>query len=325
MKKLLLFTVALFLMGGLMAQFTVTFNVDLNDVEGFNADTTEVFMAGDFLGWNTPGSNPDYKMTATTEDPLIYTLDFEFPGGDTTLQYKYFFVYNGQESWDFGEWTGTDNRIISVRETIALSDVWGDRPSVVTLNVDMTDAEAFDPATDEIFLAGTVNIPHGWVTPGEMMNMKLQPVEAGSMMYTTNLSLYNGDYEYKYFKVINGEASWDGGEWEGGDNRALSVDTTATVDNKWGDPTFGINDINAGPIVSLFPNPCQSEITVSFFENTNDINKVEVYNVTGALVQTIDSFTSQMVTISTANLTSGVYFVAVHNQQGIQTAKFIKE
>ncbi|OYT13495.1 MAG: hypothetical protein B6I19_04860 [Bacteroidetes bacterium 4572_114] len=317
-------TLLMFLAMGtfVMAQYPVTFNVDLNEVEGFNADTTEIFMAGDFLGWATPGSNPDYMMAPTIEDPLVYTLKFDFPEGDTVFQYKYFFVYNGIESWNGGEWEGTDNRIIAVTDTVTLNDIWADRPAVVTFNVDMTDAADFNPETDEVYMAGTINLANGWVMPGEAPFYKMELSAEKEMIYTKALSLYLGDYAYKYFRVIDGEPSWDHGEWAKAD-RLLTVDTTMTVNNIWGDPS-AINNPTEGPIVSISPNPCQSFINITFFENMNDITKVEVYNIVGAVVKTIDGFSNHVVTINTADLTNGVYFVAVHNASGVQTTKFIK-
>ncbi|MFW5725888.1 MAG: InlB B-repeat-containing protein, partial [Bacteroidota bacterium] len=51
-------------------------------------------------------------------------------------------------------------------------------------------------------------------------------------IWTNTLELEAGTYEYKYF--LN--AGWNGGEWEGGDNRSLTVDADMTVNDVWGIP-----------------------------------------------------------------------------------------
>ncbi|MFP4469032.1 MAG: T9SS type A sorting domain-containing protein, partial [Bacteroidales bacterium] len=111
----------------------------------------------------------------------------------------------------------------------------------------------------------------------------------------------------------------------GDPNRTVTIDSLNTdINDTWGSPD-AINDPAAGPISAIYPNPCTSQINITFFENLNDINKVEIYNIIGEVVQTIEGFRSQQITINTSDLTNGVYIIAVHNKQGIQTSKFVKE
>jgi hypothetical protein len=231
MKKLVLFAFSIFLFGSVMAQFTVTMNVDMNGVEGFDPATHDVYVTGNLWDWPVPGSNADLKLTPTATDPLIYTITANV---DEPMEIQYKYATTMLEGWDGAEWAGNPNRHIYVTEETVMDDVYGDKPSVVTFNVDMTNAEVFDPATDEVFMAGSINFPKGWVMPGDTPNMKMMPEEEGSMIYTLTVTIPNGDYEYKYFRVINGEASWDNGEWAGGDNRMVTISGDATIADSWG-------------------------------------------------------------------------------------------
>jgi hypothetical protein len=84
---------------------------------------------------------------------------------------------------------------------------------MVTFNLDMACEMAlggFDINTDQIFLAGSMN---GWITPGDDNSMIVSHIADGNFALVKYL--YPGSYEYKYFKG----AGWNGGEWQGGQNR----------------------------------------------------------------------------------------------------------
>jgi hypothetical protein len=231
MRKLVLFALSIFLFGSVMAQFDVTMNVDMNGVADFDPATHDVYVTGNPWGWPEPGSNADLKLTPTAADPMIYTITANV-AEPMEIQYKY--ATTMVAGWDGTEWAGDPNRHIYVTEETVMNDVYGEKPAVVTFKVDMTAAEVFDPATDEIFMAGNINYPKGWVMPGETPNMKMMPETEGSMVYILTVTIPNGDYEYKYFRVINGEASWDNGEWAGGDNRMVTISGDVTIADSWG-------------------------------------------------------------------------------------------
>ena len=324
MKRLLLLVSVLFVVTSAMAQFNVTFNVDISGIQGFNPDTTDLYMAGDFLGWEQPGSNPAYMMTVDPVDPNIYTLVWEFLDGETVALFKYFLIYNGEPSWANGEWEGDPNRVAVFIGETTLDQVWADKPSTVTFNVDMTNATEFNPETDDVYIAG--DLANGWAQPGTIGYYMMQPVVGKEVIYTIDLLLYHSDYMYKYFRVIDSVPSWDYGEWTGDPNRTLTVDTTMIVDDVWAVINPGINEFSADMIESLYPNPCQSFINIVFPEKMNDIDKIEVYNSLGEVVHFVDGFSLQKeVKIYTGNLNNGIYFISIHGKRGVQTAKFIKK
>jgi hypothetical protein len=145
MKKLsILLFVSLLFTGVGFAQFSVTFNVDMNDAEGFDAAAHEVYIsgsnadetagfAGDFAVWPQPGTEPAFQLTDADEDG-IYTLTLtDVVAGDYI--FKYFYIETGVPSWDNGDWPGGDNRVFTVTDDdVVLNDVFGQLAKVESLN-----------------------------------------------------------------------------------------------------------------------------------------------------------------------------------------------
>ncbi|MBC8319987.1 MAG: T9SS type A sorting domain-containing protein [Bacteroidetes bacterium] len=236
MKKstLKFLAIAMFVLMGtfVMAQtqYTINFTVDMTLADPFDPATDEVYMSGNFAGWAQPGSDVTYKMAPLDVGSMFYTLTVTIDSGE--VQYKYFRVIDGAASWDNGEWTGDPNRKVYLTGDFTFENVWANKPHDITFNVDMTDADPFDPATDAIYIAGS--LANGWAQPGTMTSYMMTTTD--DINYTITLLLYPGDYMYKYFRVIDGVASWDNGEWNGDPNREVTVDTMAAViNNVWGD------------------------------------------------------------------------------------------
>jgi len=116
--------------------------------------------------------------------------------------------------------------------------------------------------------------------------------------------------------VFNGGA-WDGREGKDWDpeNPETCIDFTIPLGN------VGINENPRMSSYNLYPNPVGNQLTIN---NIGDVNKIEVYNIIGKMVKSVDNLSTNGVTIVTSNLTSGVYFVTFHNESGVQTTKFVK-
>ncbi len=187
----------------------------------------------------------------------------------------------------------------------------------ITFQVDMTNADPFDPVTDEVFISGDFA---GWTTPGEDVAYKMEPIDVGSLFYTLTISIAEGDILYKYARVINGAATWDNAEWAGDPNRTASITASVIIEDVWADIEAGIFGQPNEFTYSMYPNPV---LTVLNIDNTSDVNQVDVYDATGRLVRTVEVTTAK-VTIDVAELQTGVYILNVHNEKGTQTSKFIK-
>lgn len=325
MKKFTLnfLAVAMFLFMGSYAmaqtQFTTTFKVDMTGVEIFNSETDAIFMSGSFADWAQPGTDAMYKMEPMEAGSMIYTLTATVDSGE--VQYKYFRVVAEEASWDLGEWTGDPNRKVYLTGETTYENVWAAKPQEVTFNVDMSLADPFDPATDEVFIGGS--LANGWATPGSVSVYKMMPTEENIDIYSITLLVDKGEQMFKYFRIVNGESSWDGGEWSGDPNRVLAVDTLALViDDVWADINAGIFDTQSPFTYKMYPNPANNSLNLS---NISDVNKIEVYDVTGKLIRTIATEGVENVTIDVTDLNTGVYILNATNKTGVQTTKFIKK
>jgi hypothetical protein len=75
------------------------------------------------------------------------------------------------------------------------------------------------------------------------------------------------------------------------------------------------------PAMNIYPNPAQNFLNIELLEETS---KVEIFNVIGESILTIDQVTSEIMSINTSAWSNGVYFITIHTTSGVQTAKFMK-
>ena len=85
-----------------------------------------------------------------------------------------------------------------------------------------------------------------------------------------------------------------------------SVTVVAGKENTW---SVGETEVST---CKLYPNPANTMVRIAA---ENNIESVKVYNMLGALVQTV-SANSQYVNINTANLSNGVYFFNIRQSDG---------
>ena len=172
----------------------------------------------------------------------------------------------------------------------------------VTFNVDMrpaVDSADFVIGEDTLNLTGSIT---GWTEPIAGPEYILEDPD-GDTIYSVVLPLEEGEYEYKYF--VN--SSWDNGEWDGGDNRMITVEGAMTVDDVFGVEPVGIFESPKASEMNVYPNPSNGIIKVE----AQGANKVTVISAIGQVI------TSQEIqdqgTINLTDAASGVYFVRVQN------------
>ena len=73
--------------------------------------------------------------------------------------------------------------------------------------------------------------------------------------------------------------------------------------------------------VKLFPNPANNEITLDISNSTMILQSINIYSVQGKLISSISDFNTQSISISTKELTSGMYFVEITNTEDNRTVK----
>ena len=82
----------------------------------------------------------------------------------------------------------------------------------------------------------------------------------------------------------------------------------------------GINEVQLSGI-NIYPNPANSQLSIDLHNNTDEISKdytaVEIYNALGQKVKTVSrSGNTQLLTIETTELASGVYLATIVNCKG---------
>ncbi len=173
----------------------------------------------------------------------------------------------------------------------------------VTFNVDMRpaiDSGLYVIGTDTVVsITGTMT---GWTEPIAGPEYILEDADNDSI-YTVTLTMEAGDHEYKYFK----NESWDNGEWEGGDNRMITVTENMTVNDVYGVQPVGIFDSPEAIEMSVYPNPSNGIIQVE----AQGANKVTVISAIGQVITSKEI--QNQGTINLSDVASGVYFVRVQN------------
>jgi len=69
----------------------------------------------------------------------------------------------------------------------------------------------------------------------------------------------------------------------------------------------------------IFPNPATNEL---FINSDLQVEKVEIYSITGALLKIENNFNGK---ISVTDLANGFYFLKVYTEKGMSVSKFVKE
>jgi hypothetical protein len=183
----------------------------------------------------------------------------------------------------------------------------------VTFNVDMTDSIAsgyFVEGTDQLWVAGSMN---GWTQPG--VDAAYEMFESATNdFYTITVPLIDGDYAYKYFKIVGATPSWDNGEWTGDPNRAFTVaGIDLTLNDVFGDINPAVDQLSGK--ISIYPNPSNGNFSI----RVENQMKLEVYDITGKLINT------QLVNgLSNIQLnTTGVYFLRFSNSEGTAVQRVV--
>jgi len=88
------------------------------------------------------------------------------------------------------------------------------------------------------------------------------------------------------------------------------------------DACTGINEATLNNGIKVFPNPTNSDITVSV--GNSDVNTISVTDVTGRVVAG-NANISQSATFNMTHLSAGVYYVTVRSAQSTNVIKIIKQ
>ncbi len=186
----------------------------------------------------------------------------------------------------------------------------------VTFKVDMANAEDFNISTDKIYISGSFA---EWPKPGTVDSLMMAP-GLQIKVYELTMKIDSGEVQYKYFIVRNDSASWDNGEWDGTDNRIVTVNKDTTFFDTWGVLASGIFDTKARAGYKMYPNPVEDFLNIN---DLDEVSKIVIFDVTGKQVKSL-FVRSNRISINTSDLNSGVYIVSFYTKNGIKTNKFLK-
>jgi hypothetical protein len=289
-----------------------TINVDMHG-SGLTAGQ-QVFISGDFGGaygsWAQPGSIAGNEMFDLDGDS-IYSITVVVP--DAVM---YHFKFFKGADWNNGD-NGPGDRALFINGNLNITYKWGVKASNLTLNVDMHGSGL--TAGQTVYFAGDFGGDYGtWNAPGTNLNNKLTDID-GDSVYTAMIHIGQvGTFHFKFFK---GDG-WDGGEWAGDPNRALTVAKDTTVTYIWGEKPQGITENTLVNKVSVYPVPFSNTLNISTLVN---VKSVVIYSAYGQEVARLDNLTTGRTTINTSQLSNGMYFITFCSYTGDKfTKKLIK-
>lgn len=85
--------------------------------------------------------------------------------------------------------------------------------------------------------------------------------------------------------------------------------------------TSSIESINS-PGMKIYPNPVENSLSIELMQ---DASRLEIFNVMGEKIQSFDQINTSIITVNTSGMATGVYFINLHTESGVQTVKFVKK
>jgi hypothetical protein len=272
MKKIVYLLLVVFAAGTALAQ-TVEFNVNMSikALKGtFTPGERQVFLAGNFNGWNTSAT----EMTDNDNDS-IYTTTIDTFAVDDTLYFKFITVAGSDIVWE-----SDPNREYVVPSGSSTFSDYFDRDSLyepgTTKNVAITFScnmefeivsGRYNPATDTLTVRGSFN---GWSGDDIMSQSASDPnYYEKTVDYVTNVG---EEIAYKY-AYINAT----GVAWEGDPNKTYTI-SQDDYDNGTAFTERTYNDLT-------LDNVTNNIVTIKFVVNVNGA----VSSVTGQPFESIDN------------------------------------
>ena len=136
------------------------------------------------------------------------------------------------------------------------------------------------------------------------------------LIYTVTTQVPEGEAQYKYFSDAFG-AGWDGGEWDGENNRVIEVFEDMVLHDVWGDepPPVSVVEVDMeDQFMKLFPNPASSILNIA---SDYEILNVAVYDITGRLL-----IQDNNDVVNVSNLRNGLYIIQVTTIAGTESHRF---
>lgn len=147
---------------------------------------------------------------------------------------------------------------------------------------------------------------------------------AGGNNYSSNSSVTNAVSASHTGSIMNTPLTGTSSNFVSG-NSAINGSTVSASFTSTCQVTSSVHDIKAESGFDLYPNPVHEFITVdlSNTSHASDQGTIYIINALGEIVST-KQVVSNLITLDTEHLTSGIYFIKVEYEHGSAIRKFIK-
>lgn len=275
----------------------------------------------------------------------ISTVKFKIEGGTGgALEVESKYPQTKVKAWedmvfDFSAKTGiqttivfmpdfTDPIVITANDTMYIDDIvvnnisTPQQPITQTISVNMNGKPL--GATDRLWIAGSFgNADNGtWNGPGEKpANEMLDPDKDG--IYSVNLHLPDGAYEFKFIINAWGAANEDPGPGLG--NKTQNISGNMSLTYIWGEAgvVVAVKEKPLAGKINMYPNPVRNELTVN---SSADLRSATITSMVGKVVGRYTFNNAGTQSINTEGLKSGMYFVTFIGKDGSKvTQKLVKD
>jgi hypothetical protein len=170
-----------------------------------------------------------YMAEDADSDVLTYSLVEEVSGASLNGNVL---TFNATEAGSYTITVGVTDGKVSAPVTTSANVSVDQETFEVTFNVIMRLDDSFDPNSENLYLSGSFS---DWNEPGSDANLEMIEDSEDDQRYSYTMEFPAGDYNYKYFKVAEGQTGWGGEEWPGEPNRTFTVDSSpVTVTDLFG-------------------------------------------------------------------------------------------
>jgi alpha-amylase len=328
MKKLLLLSLSLFSIASVSAK-KVKFAVDM---AGQTLNTTGMHIWGDFqvaAGYTSDWCPNCTPLTQETIDTNIYSIvvdipalakyEFSFLNGDQGYDVE-FVPVEARVGYDFNSnrWLYIDSLADDTTYVGAIL-FGGNAPAGLTLVRFLVNMQNETVSANGVHIGGTWQ---SWNPASERL-YSFVPNVYEIIQYVTN-----GTWNYKFY---NGNSSGDGETITGScsvfGNREVIVSADIVLSSvcfsQCSDCTVGITEIAQANSVNVYPNPFR-DYTILSLDNAAE-SFITLSDLSGRIVRTYSNVKENSFRIEKDNLSSGVYFVNVTNENNKTATKLVIE
>lgn len=326
MKKLY-FLACLFVVLTVSAQSNITFSVDMT-----GQTFTTAYVSGSFNGWSGT-ANPLVDMGGNIWEVTLPITDGEY-------EYKFTFDdWTGQDAFAQGDVCtitnyGNHNRRLVVAgsdKTLATAPFSGcaeslanPGPHSIALTVDMN---GYGGSFTTVYVNGENHNSQGFGSWCGACGNELTDQGGGIWSGTFMLEEYSYQFKFTVDGWTDQEAFSPGDAFTATDgtntNRYVSVDGDKSISYTWSTPgeTLSVGTVSILDEVKVYPNP--TENVWNIITNNQNIHSIALYDVLGKQVYASQPNSSE-VSISSNNLSNGLYFAKIKTINGESNLRLVK-